>query len=88
MIGGCAGDPPIRDVELVACEPVHVNVPVAVRVRAPDSLLAPLAAGLPIFIEPGPDATSCLTPAGEQAMIDFVDECAGRLDAWRAWDQE
>jgi hypothetical protein len=74
LIGGCA------------VSPETVNVPVAVRAKAPAELTAAIASPLPVFVAPtDAAASSALTPEGERALRAWIDELLTRLRAWQAW---
>jgi hypothetical protein len=86
-IAGCAGPQPA--IEPIACEPIFVDKPIAVKATPPASLTAAAAPPLPEFVAPDAStASACLTPPGEQRLLDYVDYCATQLDGWRAWGQE
>lgn len=77
-LAGCTGAP--------VYEPVQVSVPYPVVVLPPESLTAPLALDPPEFVPPAfPGVTSCLEPAGIDALRTMLIRLSVRLEAWEAW---
>lgn len=62
-------------------------VPVHVKAEAPPELMAPYKPTVvPVFVAPAdPTASSALTPAGEKALRDILEDLTARDQAWRVW---
>jgi len=79
LLAGCAGQD-------VVYKPVTADVPVAVHVSPPASLLAPLGITPPEFVDPSdPTASSALTAEGEKRLRDMLLKLDARIREWRNW---
>jgi hypothetical protein len=86
---GCASAPPAPPPSAIACTPVEVHTAIRERAAPPAAVVEPFTILLPTVIEPtAPEASSCVTPAGEQTLIDLVDQCITRVEICRAWATE
>lgn len=73
---------------LCACAQQPIKIPVYER-AAPTAELSEWHPGrLPLWIEPGDTATSCLSPEGEQLLRDLLYSMKTRIRAWEAWAQD
>ncbi len=83
----CAAAPPPP--EEIVCGTVSAEIPVPIRIAAPPLLTERWDLSLPSLVDPSaPEASSCVTPAGEQALLDAIDGCVTRVQMCRAWALE
>lgn len=85
IMGGCHHKIP-DPIVVTKVQIVEAKIPVPVKVKAPDDLMAPLTSPLPVFIAPtDPLASSALSAEGERTLRGLVEDLLGRLAAWKAW---
>lgn len=84
LLAGCACEPVART------EYQHVTVPVAVRAQPPAELTQPIAVPQELRFVPPDDAgaSSALTPEGETALVQLIEDYVARIAAWHAWAVE
>jgi hypothetical protein len=82
LLSGCAAP-------RVVVETQEVMVPVPYRVTPPPELVEPYRPkGLPEFVSKDhEEASSCLTPMGEQKLREVIIELRLRDELWRTWAQ-